>query len=100
MVDCGVILSDQFFVKIFPQDKEIYHYIYMYMPLYSDPHREKRLDPDHAYFLIGYLITLLYAFHFLYRKDKTDVGDWSDRKSKDRESFDSREILEVYGKYR
>jgi hypothetical protein len=28
------------------------------------------------------------------------VGDRSDRKTKDRESFDSREILEVYGKYR
>jgi hypothetical protein len=34
------------------------------------------------------------------RKDKTDVGDRSDRKTKDRESFNSREILEVYGKYR
>ncbi len=28
------------------------------------------------------------------------MGDRSDRKAKDRESFDSREILEVYGKYR
>ncbi len=28
------------------------------------------------------------------------MGDRSDRKTKDRESFDSREILEVYGKYR
>ncbi len=28
------------------------------------------------------------------------MGDRSDRKTKDRESFDSREIVEVYGKYR
>ncbi len=28
------------------------------------------------------------------------MGDRSDRKAKDRESFDSRQILEVYGKYR
>jgi hypothetical protein len=41
------------------------------------------------------------CFSFFWdRKDKTDVGDRSDRKAKDRESFDSREILEVYGKYR
>jgi len=48
--------------------------------------------------LINYRLKVF--LFFWDRKDKTDVGDRSDRKAKDRESFDSREILEVYGKYR
>ena len=34
-----------------------------------------------------------------YRKDKTDVGDRSEGKSRDREAFDSRQILQLFGNY-
>ena len=35
-----------------------------------------------------------------YRMDKTDVGDRSEGKSRDREAFDSRQILQLFGNYR
>jgi hypothetical protein len=34
------------------------------------------------------------------RKDKNDVGDRSDSKNKDREAFDSRQILQLFGNFR
>lgn len=52
-----------------------------------------RREYDHVKFHVTLMNTL-------FRKDKTDVGDKSESKSKDRESFDSREILQCFGSHR